>query len=107
VTDFRFGRFELDSRTRELRKDGVEGPALLQTRQRSGGCLIDVTHPGELLTRDELRDQLLARRHVRRLRARTERRIKRLRSVLGDNAERPRSSRRCTAGYRSSRASSA
>src|SRR6476660_9829726 len=55
VTDFRFGRFELDSRTRELRKDGVR---LRLQEQPFAVLALMLEHPGELLTRDELRDQL-------------------------------------------------
>src|SRR5256885_15257204 len=55
VTDFRFGRFEIDSRTRELRKDGVR----LRLQEQPFALLaLMLEHPGELLTRDELRDRL-------------------------------------------------
>jgi DNA-binding winged helix-turn-helix (wHTH) protein len=55
VTDFRFGRFELDSRTRELRKDGVR---LRLQDQPFAVLAVMLEHPRELLTRDELRDRL-------------------------------------------------
>src|SRR5436190_23872519 len=55
VTDFRFGRFEIDSRTRELRKDGVR---LGLEEQPFAVLALMVEHPGELLTRDELGDRL-------------------------------------------------
>jgi TolB-like protein/Tfp pilus assembly protein PilF len=87
VTDFRFGRFELDSRTRELRKDGVR---LRLQEQPFAVLAVMLEHPGELLTRDELRDQLWPEGTFVDFEHGLNAAIKRLRSVLGDNAERPR-----------------
>ena len=87
MTDFRFGRFELDSRTRELRKDGVR--LRLQDQPFSVLALM-VEHPGELLTRDELRDRLWPDGTFVDFEHGLNAAVKRLRSVLGDNADRPR-----------------
>jgi TolB-like protein/Tfp pilus assembly protein PilF len=87
VTDFRFGRFEIDSRTRELRKDGVR--LRLQDQPFSVLALM-LEHPGELLTRDELRDRLWPEGTFVDFEHGLNAAIKRLRAVLGDSAERPR-----------------
>src|SRR4051812_2381797 len=87
VTDFRFGRFEIDSRTRELRKDGVR----LRLQEQPFALLaLMLEHPGELLTRDELRDRLWPEGTFVDFEHGLNAAIKRLRAVLGDNAERPR-----------------
>ena len=87
VTDFRFGRFEIDSRTRELRKDGVR---LRLQEQPFAVLALMLDHPGELLTRDELRDRLWPNGTFVDFEHGLNAAIKRLRSVLGDSAERPR-----------------
>jgi TolB-like protein/Tfp pilus assembly protein PilF len=87
VTDFRFGRFEIDSRTRELRKDGVR----LRLQDQPFALLaLMLEHPGELLTRDELRDRLWPNGTFVDFEHGLNAAIKRLRAVLGDSAERPR-----------------
>ena len=87
MTDFRFGRFEIDSRTRELRKDGVR----LRLQEQPFALLaLMLDHPGELLTRDELRDRLWPNGTFVDFEHGLNAAIKRLRAVLGDNAERPR-----------------
>ena len=87
MTDFRFGRFEIDSRTRELRKDGVR----LRLQDQPFALLaLMLEHPGELLTRDELRDRLWPDGTFVDFEHGVNAAIKRLRAVLGDNAERPR-----------------
>ncbi len=87
MTDFRFGRFEIDSRTRELRKDGVR----LRLQDQPFALLaLMLEHPGELLTRDELRDRLWPQGTFVDFEHGLNAAIKRLRAVLGDNAERPR-----------------
>ena len=87
VTDFRFGRFEIDSRTRELRKDGVR----LRLQDQPFALLaLMLEHPGELLTRDELRDRLWPDGTFVDFEHGLNAAIKRLRAVLGDNADRPR-----------------
>jgi TolB-like protein len=87
VTDFRFGRFELDSRTRELRKDGVR---IRLQEQPFAVLALMLEHPGELLTRDELRDRLWPEGTFVDFEHGLNAAVKRLRAVLGDNAERPR-----------------
>ena len=87
MTDFRFGRFELDSRTRELRKDGVR---LRLQDQPFAVLALMLEHPGELLTRDELRDRLWPDGTFVDFEHGLNAAVKRLRSVLGDNADRPR-----------------
>lgn len=87
MTDFRFGRFELDSRTRELRKDGVR---LRLQEQPFAVLALMLEHPGELLTRDELRDRLWPEGTFVDFEHGLNAAVKRLRAVLGDNAERPR-----------------
>ena len=87
MTDFRFGRFEIDSRTRELRKDGVR----LRLQEQPFALLaLMLEHPGELLTRDELRDRLWPEGTFVDFEHGLNAAIKRLRAVLGDNPERPR-----------------
>ncbi len=87
MTDFRFGRFEIDSRTRELRKDGVR----LRLQDQPFALLaLMLEHPNELLTRDELRDRLWPDGTFVDFEHGLNAAIKRLRAVLGDNAERPR-----------------
>jgi TolB-like protein len=87
VTDFRFGRFEIDSRTRELRKDGVR----LRLQEQPFALLaLMLEHPGELLTRDELRDRLWPDGTFVDFEHGLNAAIKRLRAVLGDNVDRPR-----------------
>jgi len=85
VTDFRFGRFEIDSRTRELRKDGVR----LRLQDQPFALLaLMLDRPGELLTRDELRDRLWPDGTFVDFEHGLNAAIKRLRAVLGDSAER-------------------
>jgi hypothetical protein len=66
----RFGAFELDARAGELLKDGVR-LNLQEQPFKVLECLLE--RPGELLTREELRQRLWASRHVRGLRPRGER----------------------------------
>ncbi len=87
MTDFRFGRFEIDSRTRELRKDGVR---LRLQEQPFAVLALMLERPGELLTRDELRDRLWPDGTFVDFEHGLNAAVKRLRSALGDNAERPR-----------------
>ncbi|HVH28960.1 MAG TPA: winged helix-turn-helix domain-containing protein [Vicinamibacterales bacterium] len=84
---FRFGRFELDVRSAELRKDGI--------RIRLQGQPFDVLvmllqRPGEVLTREELRRQLWPEGTFVDFEHGLNAAVKRLRAALGDNAERPR-----------------
>ena len=83
----RFGVFELDLRSGELRKGGQRG--LLPDQPLQILALL-LERPGELVTRDELRQRLWAAdTHVdfeRGLNAA----VKRLRDALGDSADTPR-----------------
>jgi hypothetical protein len=67
----RFGVFELDVRSGELRKSGVR-VNIQDQPLKVLECLLE--RPGALVTREELRTRLWAWRHVRRLRAGRERR---------------------------------
>src|SRR5690348_3413941 len=84
---FRFGAFEFDSQTGELRKNGVR----LRLPDQSCRILIALLQrPGELVTREELRQQVwpdgtfVDWDHGLNLA------VARLRQALGDTAERPR-----------------
>jgi TolB-like protein/DNA-binding winged helix-turn-helix (wHTH) protein/Tfp pilus assembly protein PilF len=84
---FRFGRFELDGRARELRKDGV--------RLRLQGQPFEVLQrllqrPGDMITREELRQQLWPEGTFVDFEHGLNAAVKRLRAALGDDAERPR-----------------
>ena len=52
---FRFGAYELDSRTRELRKNGMR----IRCQEQPLQVLVSLLErPGELLTREELRQRV-------------------------------------------------
>ena len=87
MTAFRFGRFEVDIRTHELRRDGVR-----RRLQEQPFALLAVMldHPGELLTRDELREHLWPQGTFVDFEHGLNAAIRRLRAVLGDDAEHPR-----------------
>src|SRR5205809_447777 len=84
---FRFGRFALDIRARELHKDGVR--IRLQDQPFEVLSML-LRHAGEVLTRDELRRQLWPDGTFVDFEHGLNAAVKRLRAVLGDNAERPR-----------------
>src|SRR6202022_1274518 len=84
---FRFGRFELDVRAHELRKDGVR---LRLQDQPFEVLVVLLEQPGEVLTRDELRRRLWPDGTFVDFEHGLNAAVKRLRAVLGDNAERPR-----------------
>ena len=63
----RFGPFELDLKTGELRKSGMRVRLERQPFQVLAALL---EHPGELITRDEFAREALVRRHLRRFRPR-------------------------------------
>ena len=67
---FRFGRFALDVRSRELRKDGLR---IRLQDQPFDVLLMLLRQPGEVLTRDELPVPVVAGRNFCRFRARAER----------------------------------
>ncbi len=65
----RFGVFEVDLHTGELRKQGLKIKLRDQPFQI---LLLLLAHPGEVVSRDELQKQTLAGRHVCRFRSRSE-----------------------------------
>jgi TolB-like protein/Tfp pilus assembly protein PilF len=84
---FRFGRFELDVRARELRKDRVR----LRLQDQPFEVLVMLLEqPGEVLTRDELRRRLWPDGTFVDFEHGLNAAVKRLRAALGDNADRPR-----------------
>src|SRR6202521_420232 len=84
---FRFGRFELDVRSHELRKDGVR----LRLQDQPFEVLVMLLEqPGEVLTRDELRRRLWREGAFVDCEHGLTAAVKRLRAGLGDNADRPR-----------------
>ena len=83
----RFGRFELDVRARELRKDGVR--IRLQDQPFEVLAML-LERPAEMLTRDELRNRLWPDGTFVDFEHGLNAAVKRLRAALGDNAERPR-----------------
>ena len=84
---FRFGRFELDPRARELRKDGIR---LRLQDQPFEVLLTMLQQPGEVLTRDELRSRLWPDGTFVDFEHGLNAAVKRLRTALGDQADRPR-----------------
>jgi DNA-binding winged helix-turn-helix (wHTH) protein len=83
----RFGAFELDVRSGELRKSGVrvalqEQPFKILTRL--------LTRPGDLVTREQLRQELWPSETFVDFEHGLNAAIKRLRDALGDSAESPR-----------------
>lgn len=84
---FRFGRFDLDLRARELRKDGVR--VRLQDQPFEVLALL-LERPADVLTRDELRRRLWPDGTFVDFEHGLNAAVKRLRAVLGDKAESPR-----------------
>jgi TolB-like protein/Tfp pilus assembly protein PilF len=84
---FRFGRFELDLHARELRKDGVR--TRLQDQPFELLTML-VERPGEILTREELRQRLWGNGTFVDFEHGLNAAVKRLRGVLGDTADHPR-----------------
>jgi TolB-like protein/Tfp pilus assembly protein PilF len=84
---FRFGRFELDLRARELRKDGVR--IRLQDQPFELLAML-LERPAEVLGRDELRRRLWPDGTFVDFEHGLNAAVKRLRAALGDNAENPR-----------------
>lgn len=83
----RFGVFELDTRTRELRKHGVK----LKVPEQSIQILVTLLErQGELVTREELQKKLWPNDTVVEFDHSINAAIKRLRQALGDTAETPR-----------------
>jgi TolB-like protein len=82
-----FGAFELDLRTRELRRKGVKIRVQEQPLQLLAMLL---EHPGELLTREELRRKLWPTDTFVDFDHGLNTAVNRLRTALGDSAENPR-----------------
>jgi TolB-like protein/Tfp pilus assembly protein PilF len=83
----RFGTFEVDLRARELRKGGIR--IRLQDQPFEILALM-LEHPGEVVTRDELRQRLWPAGTFVDFEHSLNAAIKRLRGALGDDADNPR-----------------
>ena len=83
----RFGLFELDLRTHELRKKGLK---IKLQEQPCHILAILLEHPGEVITRDELRNALWPSDTFVDFNHSLNSAIMRLREVLGDSSENPR-----------------
>jgi DNA-binding winged helix-turn-helix (wHTH) protein/tetratricopeptide (TPR) repeat protein len=84
---FRFGPFELRTRTRELYKHGIK----LKLRPQPFQVLHELLNrPGELVTREELREKLWSSDTFVDFEQSLNTSIKELRGVLGDSATEPR-----------------
>src|SRR5258708_21219433 len=83
----RFDTFELDLRTEELRRGGVRLP--LQGRPLQALAIL-LRNPGELVTREQLRQELWADDTFVDFEHGLHNAVARLRSILGDDAVRPR-----------------
>ena len=83
----RFGSFELDLLSGELRKAGV----LVGLQDQSLKVLVELlARPGDLVTREQLRQRLWPDRDVCRFEHGLNAVINRLRETLGDSADSPR-----------------
>ena len=85
---FRFGTFELDGRTGELRKGGKTGPRLVG--QPLELLLQLLEHPGELVSRDELRQRLWPADTFVDYDHSLNTAVNKLREALNDSADNPR-----------------
>jgi DNA-binding winged helix-turn-helix (wHTH) protein len=83
----RFGAFELDTRTRELRKRGI---GLKLPEQSIQILAMLLGREGELVTREELQNKLWPNDTIVEFDHSINAAIKRLRQALGDTAETPR-----------------
>ena len=83
----RFGTFEVDLRARELRKGGIR--IRLQDQPFEILALL-LEHPGEVVTREELRQRLWPQGTFVDFEHSLNAAIKRLRAALGDDADNPR-----------------
>jgi TolB-like protein/DNA-binding winged helix-turn-helix (wHTH) protein/Tfp pilus assembly protein PilF len=84
---FRFGQFDVDTRTGELRKQGMK----LRVRGRPVDILLLLlAKPGELVSRDELRARLWAADTFVDFDHGLHAAVNRLRDALGDSADNPR-----------------
>ena len=83
----RFGTFEVDLRARELRKGGIR--IRLQDQPFEILAMM-LEHPGEVVTRDELRQRLWPAGTFVDFEHSLNAAVKRLRAALGDDADNPR-----------------
>ena len=84
---YRFGPFELDVRSGELRKHGIR----LQLREQPVRILLLLLeHPGELVVRTEICDKLWPNETMVEFDPAINNAIRRLRDALGESAEKPR-----------------
>src|SRR5688500_8090563 len=83
----RFGTFEVDLRARELRKGGVR---IRLQDQPFEILLMMLERPGEVVTRDELRERLWPAGTYVDFEHSLNAAVKRLRAALGDDADNPR-----------------
>src|SRR5246500_4910355 len=84
---YRFGIFEVDLRTGELRRNGIKLKIQEQSLQVLAMLLAE---PGALVTREELRNRLWSTDTFVDFDHSINAAIKRLRDALGDSAENPR-----------------
>src|SRR5262249_55678631 len=83
----RFGPFDVDLRSGQLRKHGIR----LKLQEQPFQLLaVLLEHPGELITREELRQKLWSADTFVDFDTGLNNAVKRLRDVLGDSAEQPR-----------------
>src|ERR671913_215295 len=83
----RFGAFELDVRSRELRKDGV----CIRLQEQPFEILrLMLERPGDVVTREELRQRLWPAGTYVDFKHSLNAAVKRLRAALGDDADNPR-----------------
>src|SRR5580698_600534 len=83
---FRFGPFELEVRSGELRKHGIRLPLREQPFRI---LLLLLEHPGELVERTEIRDRLWPNETVVEFDPAINNAVRRLRDALGESAEKP------------------
>jgi len=86
VSIYRFGTFELDTRSAELRKNGIK----LRIQEQSYHVLLKLLeHPSEIVSREELRASIWPADTFVDFETGLNTVIKRLRETLGDSADTP------------------
>jgi non-specific serine/threonine protein kinase len=84
---YRFGPFEIDVRSGELRKHGIR----LQLREQPVRILLLLLqNPGELILREEIRGELWSNQTIVEFDPAINNAVRRLRDALGESAEKPR-----------------
>ena len=83
----RFGTFEVDVRARELRKGGIR---IRLQDQPFEILMVMLDRPGDVVTRDELRERLWPAGTFVDFEHSLNAAVKRLRAALGDDADNPR-----------------